>query len=267
MKLRKSDRHQRIISKLRKDITVRISDLAKQFGVTTETIRRDLKELDRRGLLNRTYGGAAGSLTREPAIRLRELIRVEERNRIAAKALRLVVPGDVLMIDSGSTTVHFARSLALEDMELNVLTNCVLVASLLTENAKIRVILCPGEFSNRENSVFGLETHHFLNRFHANKAFIGAAGINPQGLTETHSDASWVKRKMIERSDRTVLLIDSSKFNVNRMERVCTLDQINEIVVDSPPDADLTDALIAAAVSVHLAAPNQINVETTKNKV
>jgi len=253
MKLKKRERHQRIIAELRNNVMVRILELANEFGVTTETVRRDLKELSNKGLVNRTYGGASGSLIREPAIRMREMIRVEERVKIAIKAFKLVQSGDVVMIDAGSTTTHFARHLSIQEVELSVLTNCVSVASILSENPGIRVILCPGNFNNRENSTFGLETHSFLNRFHANRSFIGAAGIIPEGPTDINSDFCWVKRTMIERSDRIALLIDSSKFNTKRMEVVCPLSHIDDIVVDQEPDPTLLEALSAASVTLHIA--------------
>lgn len=253
MKLKKRERHQRIITELRENVMVRISELAKEFGVTTETIRRDLKVLSRKGLVNRTYGGASSSLVKEPAIRMREMLHVDERKRIATRALELVQSGDVLMIDAGSTTMHLARLLAVQDIELNVLTNCVSVASILTENQSIRVILCPGDFSNKENSTFGLEAHNFLNRFHANRSFLGAAGIIPDGPTDINSDFSWIKRTMIDRSDYVTLLIDSSKFNAKRMEIICPLSNIDDIVVDQEPDSDLLKALSNASVNLHVA--------------
>ncbi len=252
MKLKKRERHQRIISELHNNLTVRISVLAELFGVTTETIRRDLQELSEKGLVDRTYGGAAGSMTKEPAIRMREKIMMEERTRIAQKGCEFIKPGDVLMLDAGATNVHFARALINLDLELNVLTNCVSVASVLSESPTIRVILCPGEFSIRENSVFGLETHHFLNRFHANKAITSAGGITTEGLTEFHSNATWVKRTMIERSDHVILLIDHGKFNLKLMEVVCSFRHINDIVVDREPDPPMTEALHAASVGLHL---------------
>ena len=252
MKLKKRERHQRIISELHNNLTVRISVLAELFGVTTETIRRDLQELSEKGLVDRTYGGAAGSISKEPAIRMREKIMVEERTRLAQKACEFAQSGDVLMLDAGATNVHFARALATLDLELNVLTNCVSVAAVLSESPTIRVILCPGEFSNRENSVVGLETHHFLNRFHANKTITSAGGITVEGLTEFQSDATWVKRTMIERSDQTILLIDHGKFNLKLMEVICSFRHIHDIILDREPDRPLKEALRAASVEMHL---------------
>ena len=138
-RLSKRQRQERILERLGSDVTVRISTLAEQFDVTTETIRRDIDDLTDKGLVDRTYGGAASkSLSREPAMEQRRLKQVAERERIASYATSLIEPGDVVMIDAGSTTLHFARALAIGDMELTVLTNCLPVAYALGPMPKIR---------------------------------------------------------------------------------------------------------------------------------
>jgi hypothetical protein len=170
-RLKRSERFERIVAELRASPAVRISALADEFGVSTETVRRDLDELSRRGLVARTYGGAAvRPMAREPAVNERYRQRVEERSRIGARAAAFVEPGDVLMIDSGSTTSHFARRLAAAAEALTVLTNSINVAAALGQNPKLRVILCPGDYNPREAGVYGPETAAFLRRHHATKA-------------------------------------------------------------------------------------------------
>jgi len=105
--LSKRDRQKRILGQLNNDITVRISSLAEYFNVSTETIRRDIDSLTEKGKAKRTYGGAASiSLTGEPGILQRRQTNINEREKIAGYAVSLIDPGDVLMIDSGSTTAH-----------------------------------------------------------------------------------------------------------------------------------------------------------------
>ena len=111
--VRKHERHERILQELKARPTVRILELAEEFGVTTETVRRDVDELSKKGLVDRTYGGAAVTpLGSEPKIDARATVFQEERTRIAKHALRLVAGDDVLMIDAGSTTTEFAARLA-----------------------------------------------------------------------------------------------------------------------------------------------------------
>lgn len=251
-RLRKQERQERIVAALRANPTVRILKLAQEFQVSTETVRRDLDELSRSGMVNRTYGGAAlPPMGLEPGVneRLGEL--VEERSRIATVAAGFVTPGEVLMIDGGSTTTHFARRLAVAAKDLTVVTNSFSVATALTLNPTIRVVVCPGDYMAREGIIYGPEAVAFLRRFHADKAAIGASGLTTEGPSEVHSGAAWVKRTMIERCQRRILLIDHSKFNKPRHELVCPLGDLDDVVADAEPQDELRDALRAAEVSLH----------------
>lgn len=252
-RLSKSERQHRILERLKSQITVRILALAREFGVTTETIRRDIDELTGRGLVSRTYGGAASpSLTGEPGFLQRELARVPQRRRIAATAAALVSTGDVLMIDSGSTTAQFARALGERSFAVTVLTNSIAVGRALAPNDRAAVMLCPGAYRERELGVYGHEACDFLARFRADIAFIGAGGMTEKAITDQDLDASWIKRAMIARATRCVLLIDSAKFNAELFNTVCPLAEIDDVVTDTVPGAELAAALDAAGTRLHV---------------
>ena len=253
--MKKEERFDRIIAALRNSPAVRISSLAGAFRVSVETVRRDIDELSRRGLVDRTYGGAALRLmAREPEVNERRGQLIEERLRIGEFATRLVSGGDVLMIDSGSTTTHFARCLADADIgELTVLTNAPSVAQEAARNPRIRVILCPGDYDPHEGGVFGPETGHFLQRFNADKTFIGTSGLTASGPLEANSPVSWIKRGMIGQAKRSLLMVDHTKFNTHALERVCPLTGIDDVIVDTAPDAALAKALAVAKVALHIA--------------
>ena len=176
-RLTKKERHELILSEVRKSAAIRISKLAKRIGVAGETIRRDLIELGEAGLINRTYGGATISLvTSEPVISERGLTLVEERARIGKGAAGLIENRQVVMIDGGSTTYEVARNLAQFKRDLVVITNSTGVASVAGGNPTFRVILCPGTYDNREGSVLGEDTVEFIARYNADAAIIGASG-------------------------------------------------------------------------------------------
>ena len=252
-RLSKSERQRRIVAALALDAALRVTDLAARFEVTTETIRRDLDALAERGLIARTYGGATSRGDREPAFNERYHRQVTERRRIAAAAIALVEAGDVLMIDAGATTTHFARRVAVDLADLTVLTNSVGVATALAGNRSIRVVLCPGDYDAREGGVCGAETQAFLARFTADRCFVGASGLGEDGVSDANPDAAWVKRAMIERSRRSVLLADASKFGVRALDRVCALDALDDLVTDRRPGRPLARALAGAGVAVHIA--------------
>lgn len=254
VRLSPQDRHAQILAMARRDGTVRIATLAEVFDVTTETARRDLDELAEAGELTRTYGGGASrSLTHEPGIGERGQAHAAERARVGAAAATLVQAGDALMIDCGSTTSHFAAALALRGLPLTVLTNCFLVAQALGASTQCRVMLCPGEYVMREGGVFGADTVDFIRRFNANKAFIGASGITADGVLDADSASCAVKRTMLERAERAVLLVDSSKYGAAQFERVCAFSDIDDLVSEKAPPKPISAALRSAGTAFVLA--------------
>jgi DeoR/GlpR family transcriptional regulator of sugar metabolism len=253
----KAQRHRSILAALATDPTVRISALAADFGVSAETVRRDIEELSRLGAVRRTYGGAsvvhAGV---QPELSSRERMAVAERARIGAAAAALVEPGAVLMLDAGSTTAHVARALAARGIAATVLTNSLTAAAELAAapGGAIRVLLCPGEVSAAERGVYGSETEAFLRRFNADLAVIGASGLTEEGPCDAISRAAWVKRAMLERAPRRVLVADAGKFGQGLLERVCPLAALSDLVTDAAPPPGLAAALDRAEVNVTLAS-------------
>jgi DeoR/GlpR family transcriptional regulator of sugar metabolism len=253
-RLGQQERQAQLLALLRREGTVRIATLAKVFDVTTETARRDLDELAAAGALKRTYGGGASrSLIDEPGIGVRSRARASERGLIAGAAARMVEPGDALMIDCGSTTSAFANVLAARNLHLTVVTNCLPVAHALSTNAHCRVILCPGDYVSREAGTFGVDTVEFIAKFKADKVFIGAGGVGPDGVTDADSRGCSIKRAMMQRADRTVLLLDSSKFDLMHFERICALADIDTLVSEAAPPKKLAASLKGAGVQVSVA--------------
>jgi DeoR family transcriptional regulator, glycerol-3-phosphate regulon repressor len=250
----KAERHQSILAALATDPTVRISSLAAAFGVSAETVRRDIEELSRQGAVRRTYGGASVvQAALQPELSSRERMAVAERARIGATAAALVEPDAVVMLDAGSTTAHFARALAARGIAATVLTNSLSAAGDLAQAPAIRVLLCPGEVSATERGVYGSETEGFLRRFNADLAVIGASGLTEEGPCEAISRAAWVKRAMLSRAPRRILLADSGKFGAGLLERVCPLGDLTDLVTEADPPPGLAAALGRAGTTVTLA--------------
>ncbi|HUA53577.1 MAG TPA: DeoR/GlpR family DNA-binding transcription regulator [Candidatus Sulfotelmatobacter sp.] len=255
MAKRKQARHHQIIAELAANPVVRISSLATQLGVSAETVRRDIDELTRRGVVERTYGGAAvRPVAVQPAVLDRDRLSVAERARIGRHAAGLVRAGDVVMIDSGSTTTQLARALGARPIALTVLTNNIDIAAACAHNPDCRVILAPGDFDARERGLYGAETTGFLRRFHADLAFIGASGLTVDGPTEVETRAVWVKREMLERAAMTRLLVDSTKFGGRHLEIVCPLERLGGIVTDRAPEGALGAAVRRARIDLEVAS-------------
>ncbi|WP_373505222.1 DeoR/GlpR family DNA-binding transcription regulator [Aestuariivirga sp.] len=213
MKLTKSDRHSRIVAELRATPTLRVNELANLLNVSTETVRRDLAELDERGLINRTYGGAMRPVSFEPALAEREKLMVEERERIAAAAVKLVEPNDILMIGGGATTTIFARRLAAERDHLTVITHAFSIAMALASNPFHKVLMLPGQYDSREGLIHGPDTIEALQRYRAGKAFLGASGLTAEGPSDAGVGPGLIYGAMMRRSSETVILADHTKFD------------------------------------------------------
>ncbi|WP_426955523.1 DeoR/GlpR family DNA-binding transcription regulator [Muricoccus radiodurans] len=250
----KEARHAAILSALGTDPTVRISALATRFGVSAETVRRDIETLSAAGAVRRTYGGA--SVTHpgvQPDLSAREATGGAARALIGAAAAALVEAGAVTMVDAGSTTTAFARALAARGTRATLLTNGLTVALAAGEGPGLRVLMAPGDLYPAERALYGPETDAFLRRFSADLAVIGASGLTAEGPSDAESRAAWVKRAMIARAPRRMLLLTAEKFGHAYLERVAELVSLTDLVTDSPPPPTLAAALGRAGVQIHVA--------------
>lgn len=245
-RLKKFDRQARIVAELRANPTVRISELAQEFHVTTETVRRDVDALARKGLVSRTYGGAAAmALTIEPSQNDRYAVFQKEREKIARAALAQIDNGDVVIMESSATTAIFAHRLAMERMNLTIITNGIRNAQILSNNDSFKIVVCPGFYRSDELGIYGAEAIAFLNRYTANISIIGAGGMTDEGPQDFLSEVCWLKRCMIDRGQHVMLLADHSKFGISGVETICSYDQINTLVVDQEPPSSILRALNA----------------------
>ncbi|WP_439522326.1 DeoR/GlpR family DNA-binding transcription regulator [Marivita sp.] len=252
-RLKKSDRRRQILLELKLRPHVRISELARRFNVSTETVRRDLDALSDDGLISRAHGGAsAPAQGHYPNLDERTSARIEERERIGLKAAEMVQDGETVMIDSGSTTIQMARALAFRGTPCTVITNSIPVAMTIGYGVS-EVLLCPGEYLAAESAVIGTETLEFLSRFNVDRCMIGASGLSPEGPSETVRGFAAVKRMMLSRAAKRHLLIDSHKFGRKGLAHVGELADLNSVIVDARPKGELLAALGGAEVDIVIA--------------
>ncbi len=257
MKLRKRDRQQQILEEIRVSPSIRLGDLATSYGVTKETIRRDIDELCDQGHLARTYGGAvAAFMNNEPGLRERTRVNPEGRRRMAELAVDLIANCGIVMIDTGATMAHICERLVgvipmSGGIKLTAITNSLSNASTLGSNSSIRVIICPGEYDDRENAAFGPQTVEFLGRYHVDAMLMSAGGISGENVTDANSEAVAVKRAMLRRADRSILVVEQRKFNLPQFEKVCELSEIDDLVTDGPVPANVAEVM-TTATRVHV---------------
>ncbi|MCA0941632.1 DeoR/GlpR family DNA-binding transcription regulator [Salipiger pacificus] len=242
--MKKPERHEQILLQLKLRPHVRVAELAALFGVTTETVRRDMGDLERQGLLERAHGGAsptAPGAHRDLDERRQE--RVVERERLAGLAASLVRDGDTIMVDAGSTTMVFARLLAFAETRVTAITNSLQIGMILGQSANARVILAPGHYLPQEVAVIGVDTCDYLAGFHVDACFLGAAGLSTAGVTEAVEGFAAVKRAMMRQSATCRFLIDASKFGLTQLDVVARFDEMDTLVSDRAPDGALATHL------------------------
>lgn len=238
----KSARQAKILAEIVHTPSLRVADLARLHGVSTETIRRDLDALTRAGHLSRTYGGAVAAPA-EPALSERHRLYVVEREAIARSTVELVQNGTVFFIGSGATTVHVARRMATTMQDITVFTHSFSVATVLANNPGIRVHVLAGEYVASEGAMVGSATLAQLQSINADWAILGASGLDHEGPTEALLDCSQVYGAMMRRARGTVLVADHSKFRQRYPGQYAYWPQITHVVCDAAPDAALHGAI------------------------
>lgn len=253
MSKNKQLRQAKILAEINDAPSLRIAELARRHSVSTETIRRDLDELTQRGHLNRTYGGAVRAESAEPSVTERHRLFVAERERIAREAIKPLRNGRIFMIGSGATTVHVARRIATDLKDITVITHAFGVATVLSMNPTIRVIIAPGDYDSTEGAMVGAHTLNFLNQYAVDYAILGASGITAEGPSDALIDCGMIYNAMTQRADKCMVVADHSKFDMTYPARYASWQQIDWLVTDRSPTGPMLNMLQKSQVEIVIA--------------
>jgi DeoR/GlpR family transcriptional regulator of sugar metabolism len=255
-----TQRRQAILAEVRQARAASAEELARRFGVSLETIRRDLRGLRDRGLLERVYGGALSVRSDEGTFAARSTLHSDRKLAIARLAATLVAERDTIVIDVGTTALEVARALP-GSFRGRVLTNSVPAAMALAEREEIEIQLCGGQVRHGDAACFGAHAEAFFAEFYADKAFLGSGGVHAEaGLTDYHPPEVITRRTIIAHSAASYVLADSSKLGAIAVHRVCPLDRITAVLTDPDVGAEATRALERAGCTV-LQAPQPPDTE------
>ena len=231
------ERMQSIIKILEKQNRVLIKDLCSNFDTTAVTIRKDLDLLEKQGLLKRTHGGAIlhKPLYRGLALNEKEKLNADEKQRIADEAVKLIKEGDVVILDSGSTTTRLAKNMK-KFKNVTVITNAVNIALELADS-EVKIILIAGEFQKDSSTLIGPLTEDVLKKVSADKLFHGGDGIDYEiGITTPNIVEAKASREMMQRAGENILLADSSKFGRRSLGVICQISEIDRIITTKKLD-------------------------------
>lgn len=245
MSLTYEERRQTILAQLEMDGKVQVHALAELFNVSTETIRRDLDRLEKEEKLRKVYGGAVRMRSEiiEPVFLKRSQMHQSEKQAIGKLAASLVKDGETVMLDNGTTTLEIMRQLK-DRADVTVITNSVVILTCALEEFQGKVIFAGGEVNLSYQAATGPIAHNMLDQFKVNKAFISAGGVSlADGITEYNLDEALISRKMMQRAEESILLVDHSKFGVTTFAQIAPIEQISMIITDSGCSQEWIDAL------------------------
>lgn len=248
------ERHTRILSMLQQNGSISVTQLAELFKVSEVTIRKDLSFLEQQKKLYRTHGSAIliSPYISDRHVNEKEKKSVAEKRAIGVAAAQLVLPGDSIIIASGTTMSFFAREIHPVD-SLTVITAAVPVTQILSQDACVDVIQLGGITRSSSVSVVGPFAEQMLGNFNCSKLFMGVDGVDPEfGLTTTNMLEASLNRVMMNTAQKVVVLADSSKFGRRGFSKICDLDAIDRIITDSGIQPLYLDQLRERGIEVTL---------------
>lgn len=246
------ERQDRILERLRQHGRVIAADLAVEFRVSEDSIRRDLRELASRGLCKRVYGGAL-LMTHETPLAERRVEHVERKRALAAIAAGLVGRNQILFIDAGSTNLAIASALP-DGRELTIVTNAPDVALAVIGRPGFEVLCIGGRIEPKTGGAIGSAAVRHVQSIRADLCFPGVCAADAEtGLWTYDAEEVELKRAMIEASGETILVATREKLLTAATHHTAPASSITHLVVERGTDADVLEAWRAAGTSVHVA--------------
>ena len=259
------ERQQLILNRLKERGIARVADLVAITGASVATLRRDLAKLEDSGQLRRVHGGAesvasAQSELTAPAFGASQTTNAELKQAIAAKAASLCDDGDSIILNAGSTTWFMAQQL--RNHRMQVLTNSFPIAQELVANSANRVVVPGGEIYREAGIILSPFDEDAIQHFAAGKMFMSAYAVTPLGVIESDPLIARAEAKLLNRTERLIVLVDSSKFVARGNIVVCPLTRVSTVVTDTGAPAQMVDHLRGAGVEVILADPREVRALT-----
>ena len=246
------ERRQHVLSRIEQEGRVLVSELSDALGISRITIRKDLDHLGSRGFLQRTHGGALAPQSTsllDPSLHEKERHRLEEKQRIAEAAVKLVREGHCVLLDSGTTTTAIARALR-NFRGLTVITNAVNIAAELA-STDFELILTGGTMRKNSFSLVGPLAEEMLSEIHADILFLGVDGFDPAvGITTPNVLESRVNRAMVKASRKVVAVCDSTKFNRRSLALIVPSSSVHTVITDAQIAEETLESLRSFGIQV-----------------
>lgn len=233
------ERRNQIIEKLQEDKRVVVSDLSRQFGVSEETIRRDLEILDKEGIATKSYGGAVFNENNniDMPFNVRKKKNVSGKQKIAEIVANMIDDGDHIILDASTTAVYIAKAIKNKE-HLTVITNSIEIMIELSDVSDWNIISSGGSLKEGYLALVGPQAVESLSVFNVEKAFMSCKGLSAdRGITEGNEQFAQTKQVMMHSAQKKILTADSSKFDRVAFSKVCDIKDIDTIITDEKPSS------------------------------
>ena len=231
----KEERYDRILALLEEDGYISANALSQKLFVSLPTIRRDLAELQKRGLIVRSHGGAKRIQPEHivAPLNFRKTVHATEKRNLCRAAAELVQDNDILFIDASTTTLQMADFLG-EKKQITVITNGIPLATLLT-NKGIRTFCTGGEIFGNSLAQFGSFAEEFIQRFNIDLLFFSCHGVNDKGiLTDPSLPETQIRKIAMGQAKKTVFLCDETKLSLSTPYNLIPIQKLDVVITDSP---------------------------------
>ena len=251
----KTERQKIILELLQKEKNVKVRDLKERFEVSDETVRRDLNELEKHGVLRCVHGGAVynSPMTHEYAVDQRIKHNQQEKEAICRRAAELVEDGSSVAIEASTTTLFLGNYLTLKN-NLTVITNSIYLANTLVGNPTNRVKLVGGDLWVKDQKVMGADAEAGFVNYHVDIAFFSVSGISPDlGIFEFTEIERDLTRAVMKSAETRILLNDITKYDCKAFCKIAGIEDIDEIVTDWHVSNEMTAPYEKLGIRVHKA--------------
>ncbi len=249
-----AERWERISQLLKANGRVTVEEISQRLSVSPSTIRRDLRQMHKKGMLVRTRGGAIQSeqVSFDPSVTESLAKQVSEKEDIGRLAASLIASGDTVIIDGGATTLQVAKHI--QTSRIMVVTNSFDIVAELKAKEGIGLIMIGGVVRGQSNVTYGPTAEAELSRLRADKAIIGANGISAEdGLTGPDPLYAQIKATIISRASEVIVVVDHTKLGHVGLCQVAPLDSVTTVVTDRKAEEEQVRAIREAGVEVMVA--------------
>lgn len=245
-------RKQKILDLLKEQDSVRVTNLARLFGVSEVTIRTYLEDMEKKGLLSRIHGGAVSSYKPYYSMNLNQRLEANQQAKveIAERVASLISPDDTIMLNAGTTTLLVFRKFP-ANYHLNIVTNSISIALEASGNPNYHVILVGGSVNTKYQFTYGNDAVSQLKKYHADKLILSVDGIEThQGFSTYYNKEADVDTAMIEQADLCIVAADRSKFGHSAFAKISDLSVADYVVTNGQISAEIAEALAANGVTI-----------------